>query len=158
MITLKHAVVYVAAMLYGGSSIALAQDTTPMTQSCKPAQVIPLTGTEPAAKIVVDAPLADPLASRGVVVIPYCAENMRITSVFGPGALSVSPRVGHIHVTVDDAAWHWADASGNPLILRGLPPGQHKVLIELVDANHQPVDKGTVTFLVPEKVAQTSHR
>jgi hypothetical protein len=25
------------------------------------------------------------------------------------------------------------------------------VLIELVDANHQPVDKGTVTFDVPKK-------
>ena len=70
-----------------------------------------------------------------------------------PGALTVSPRVGHIHVTVDEAPWHWADASGTPLILRGLPPGPHKVLIELVDANHQPVDKGTVTFDVPKKAA-----
>ena len=120
---------------------------------CRPAQVIPLTGAEPAAKILIDPPLAEPLASRGVVVIPYCAENMRITPVFGPGALAVSPRVGHIHVTVDEAPWHWADASGTPLILRGLPPGPHKVLIELVDANHQPVDKGTVTFDVPKKAA-----
>jgi hypothetical protein len=86
-------------------------------------------------------------------VIPYCAENMHIAPVFGPGALSVSPRVGHIHVTVDDAPWHWADASGTPLILRGLPPGPHKVLIELVDANHQLVDKGTVALDVPQKAA-----
>ena len=136
----------IALMLYG--STAVAQTTT---QTCRPAQVIPLTGTEPAAKLVVDAPLAEPLASRGVVVIPYCAENMRITPVFGAGALDVSPRVGHIHVTVDDAPWHWADASGTPLILRGLPPGPHKVLIELVDANHQVVDKATVTFEVPKK-------
>jgi len=85
-------------------------------------------------------------------VIPYCAENMRIAPVFGSGALAVS-RVGHIHVTVDEAPWHWADASGNPLILRGLPPGPHKVLIELVDPNHQPVDKGTVTFDIPKKAA-----
>jgi hypothetical protein len=55
--------------------------------------------------------------------------------------------------TVDDAPWHWADASGTPLILRGLPPGPHKVQIELVDANHQPVDKGTVTFDVPRNDA-----
>jgi hypothetical protein len=154
MITLKHVagsvapVLSVAAiMLYGNT--ALAQSAT---QKCRPAQVIPLTGTEPAAKLVIDAPLADPLA-RGVVVIPYCAENMRIAPVFGPGALAVSPRVGHIHVTVDEAPWHWADASGTPIILRGLPPGPHKVLIELVDANHQPVDKGTVTFDVPKKAA-----
>ena len=132
------------------ASTALAQTAT---ERCRPAQVIPLTGPEPAAKIVIDPPLADPLASRGVVVIQYCAENMRIAPVFGPGALAVSPRVGHIHVTVDEAPWHWADASGTPLILRGLPPGPHKVLIELVDANHQPVDKGTVTFDVPKKAA-----
>ena len=153
MITLKHVaenvapVLSVAAiMLYG--STALAQSAT---QTCKPAQVIPLTGTEPAAKIVIDPPLAEPLASRGVVVISYCAENMRIAPVFGASALAVSPRVGHIHVTVDEAPWRWADASGNPLILQGLPPGPHRVLIELVDANHQPVDKGAVAFDVPEK-------
>ena len=153
MITLKHVadhmapVLSVAAMMLYAST-ALAQSTTP---TCRPAQVIALTGTEPAAKIVIDAPLAEPLASRGVVVIQYCAENMRIAPVFGAGALDVSPRVGHVHVTVDDAPWHWADASGNPLILRGLLPGPHKVLIELVGADHQPVDKGTVTFDVPKK-------
>ena len=155
MITLKQVagnvarVLSVAAMMLYGST-ALAQTAT---HTCRPAQVIPLTRTEPAAKLVIDAPLAEPLASRGVVVIPYCAENMRIAPVFGPGALTVSPRVGHIHVTVDDAPWHWADASGNPLILRGLPPGPHKVLIELIDPNHQVVDKGTVTFDVPKKAA-----
>ena len=155
MITLKHAaenvapVLSVAAMMLHGST-ALAQNAT---HTCKPAQVIPVTGTEAPARLVIDAPLAEPLASRGVVVISYCAENLRITPVFGPGALTVSPRVGHIHVTVDEMPWHWADASGTPLILRGLPPGPHKVLIELVDANHQPVDKGTVTFDVPTRAA-----
>ena len=155
MITLKHVaenvapILSVAAMMLYGST-ALAQSGT---QTCRSAQVIPLTGTEAPAKLVIDAPLAEPLASRGVVVISYCAENLRIAPVFGPGALTVSPRVGHIHVTVDEMPWHWADASGTPLILRGLPPGPHKVLIELVDANHQPVDKGTVTFDVPTKAA-----
>jgi Family of unknown function (DUF6130) len=155
MITLKHVagnlapVLSVVAMMLSGST-ALAQTAT---QTCRPAQVIPLTGTEPAAKVVIDAPLAEPLASRGVVVISYCAENMRIAPVFGPGALGVSPRVGHIHVTVDEAPWHWADASGTPLILRGLPPGRHTVRIELVDANHQAVDKGTVEFDVPRTSA-----
>ena len=155
MITLKHvgenvpSMLSVAAMMLCAST-ALAQSAT---QTCRPAGVIPLTGTEPTAKLVIDAPLAEPLASRGVVVIQYCAENMRIAAVFGPGALAVSPRVGHIHVTVDEASWHWADASGNPLILRGLPPGRHTVLIELVDANHQPVDKGAVAFDVPKNAA-----
>ena len=54
---------------------------------------------------------------------------------------------------VDDASWVWADASGNPIILMGLPPGPHKVLIELEDANHHPLDQGTVTFVIPEKSA-----
>jgi hypothetical protein len=154
MITLQHVAgnlapaLFVAVMMLSAST-ALAQTS----QTCRPGQVIPLTGTEPAAKIVIDAPLAEPLASRGVVVIPYCAENMRIAPVFGSGALGVSPRVGHIHVTVDEAPWHWADASGTPLILRGLPPGRHTVRIELVDANHQAVDKGTVEFDVPKPSA-----
>ena len=86
-------------------------------------------------------------------MIPCCAEKLRIAPVFGSGALAVSPRVGHIHVTVDEAPWHWADASGTPLILRGLPPGPHRVLIELVDANHQLVDKDAVTFDVPKNTA-----
>jgi Family of unknown function (DUF6130) len=156
MITLKHAAGIVAAALsvaavmqYGITTHA--QNTT---RTCRPAQVIPLTGTEPAPKLVIDAPLAEPLASRGVVVIPYCAENMRLAPMFGPGALSVSPRVGHIHVTVNEAPWHWADASGNPLIVRGLPPGAHKIRIELIDPNHQVIDKGTVTFTVPEAAAR----
>ncbi len=117
---------------------------------CRPAPVIPL-ASEPPARIVIDPPLAEPLASRGVVIIYYCSENLHIVPVFGPNALAVSPRVGHLHVTVDDAPWRWADASGNPIILMGLPPGPHKVLIELEDANHNTLDKGVVAFVVPKK-------
>jgi Family of unknown function (DUF6130) len=51
----------------------------------------------------------------------------------------------------------WADASGNPVILMGLPPGPHKVLIELEDANHNTLDKGIVTFVIPEKFAAEKH-
>jgi hypothetical protein len=65
--------------------------------------------------------------------------------VFGPAALDVSPRIGHIHVTVDDAPWHWADASGETLIVQYLPKGPHRILIELVDANHQALDRGSST-------------
>ena len=114
-----------------------------------PAGVVPLAGEEPPAKIIVDPPLADSLA-QGRVVIQYRAENLRIVQVFGPAALDVSPRIGHIHVTVDDAPWRWADASGEPLIINGLPAGPHKVLVELVDANHRTLDKRVVTFSVPE--------
>jgi Family of unknown function (DUF6130) len=64
---------------------------------------------------------------------------MRIECL-GQAALDVSPRIGHIHVTVDDAPWHWLDASGEPLIITGLAAGPHKVLIELVNAAHQTLD------------------
>jgi hypothetical protein len=158
MITVRHAAgnviaVLAVAALTSSATTAHAQTGPP---ACKPAQVIPLSGAEPAAKLVISAPLAEPLASRRVVVIAYCAENMRIVPVFGPGALDVSPRVGHTHVRVDDAPWVWADASGTPIILQGLTPGKHTVTIELVDANHQPLDKATVTFVVPAVAATGS--
>jgi hypothetical protein len=109
---------------------------------------------EPPAKIVIDPPLAEPLASRGVAIIQYCAQNLHLVPVFGSNALAVSPRVGHIHVRVDDASWVWGDASGQPIILMGLLPRPHKVLIELEDANHHPLDKGVVTSVISEKMAE----
>ena len=124
------------------------------SSTCGTAAVIPRTSGEPPAKIVIDPPLAEPLASRGVVIIQYCAQNVHIVPVFGPNTQTVSPRIGHIHVRFDDASWVWADASGTPIILQGLAPGQHKVTIELVDANHHTLDKGTITFVVPEKAAE----
>jgi hypothetical protein len=140
------------------ATTASAQNATDI---CRPAPVIPLasaSASEPPAKIVIDPPLAEPLASRGVVIIQYCAQNLHLVPVFGPNALAVSPRIGHLHVRVDDASWVWADASGNPIILMGLPPGPHKVLIELEDANHHTLDKGVVTFVIPEKfVAEKDH-
>ena len=128
-----------------------------VTDKCGLAQVIPLTATEPPAKIVADPPLADPLASRGVVIIQYCAQNIHLEPVFGAGALAASPRIGHIHVRLDDASWVWADASGDPVILMGLPPGPHKVDLELEDANHHTLDKATVKFVVPDKTASLPH-
>jgi hypothetical protein len=85
---------------------------------------------EPSAKIVIDPPLAEPL-SHGRVVIQYRTENLHIVPVFGPAAPAVSPRIGHIHVTVHDAPWVWADASGEPVVLNGLPPPPGKVLLQL---------------------------
>ena len=106
---------------------------------------------EPPPKLIVDDPLPEGLAS-GVVWIQYRVENLRIVPVFGEGAAKVSPRVGHLHVTVDDLPWWWADASDNNTIdIAGLPVGQHKVRIELVNANHQifPGQTKTVTFTLP---------
>ena len=104
---------------------------------------------EPPAKLIVDPPLAEPLA-QGRVFIQYRTENLRVVPVFGKGALSVSPRVGHIHISVDDAPWHFVDASGETIILVGLLPGPHKVLIELADPTHKVITSQTVKFNVPE--------
>lgn len=106
-------------------------------------------GAEAAPRLVVEPPLADPLA-YGRVVIQYHAENLRIRPVYGAAALSVSPRVGHIHVTVDGAPWHWADASDEPLIINGMKRGEHNVLIELADPTHRVVDSKLVKFIVPD--------
>ena len=116
---------------------------------------------EPAPRLVVDPPLPGPLA-QGVFQAQYRVENLRIVQVFGPGALHVSPRVGHLHITVDDLPWWWADASDNNTVdLAGLPPGEHKVKIELVDANHTvfPGQVVTLTFTVPgrDQMARQGH-
>jgi hypothetical protein len=95
------------------------------------------TSQEPARRIVSDA-LPQQLA-RGLVVIQYRTENLRIVPVYGPAALSVIPHIGRLHVTVDGH--------------RGtdLPPGPRSVLIELADATHRVLDSETVSFEVPPR-------
>ena len=114
---------------------------------------------EPAAKLIVDPPLPDLLA-HGVVQIQYRVENVRILPVFGAAALNVSPRIGHLHIRVDDLPWWWAETAdnNNTIDFAGVPPGQHKVRIELVDANHRPLNGQavTVSFTIPE-TASASH-
>jgi hypothetical protein len=108
-------------------------------------------GTEPPAQLIVDPPNPQALAI-GVVLIQYRAENVHIVPVFGPAAANVFPRVGHLHVTVDNLPWRWADASDVGTIdIYGLPQGEHTVQIDLVDGNHQlfPGQSKTVTFTVP---------
>lgn len=104
---------------------------------------------EAPAKLIVDPPLPEPL-SRGLVFIQYRTENLRVVPVFGKGALQVSPRIGHVHVTVDDVGWHFVDASGETLIVVGLKPGPHKVLIELADPTHRVITSETVKFTLPD--------
>ena len=113
----------------------------------RPAVVVPV-ANEPSAKVYVDPPRPGPLAS-GRVIIPYRTANLKLVPVFGPAALDVSPRIGHIHVTVDDNPWRWADTSGEPVIINGLSKGPHKIMIELVDANHMTLDQGVVNFVIP---------
>lgn len=101
-----------------------------------------------------EPPLPGPLAG-GVVFIPYRVENLRILPVGGAAARNVSPRVGHLHVTIDDLPWAWADfGQSNTIILVGMPSGQHKVLIEVVDPEGKVFTKQTVTFHTPDKKVQ----
>jgi hypothetical protein len=104
---------------------------------------------EPPAKLIVDPPLAEPL-SRGAAVIQYRTENFRIVPEVGATAVGVSPRIGHLHVTVDDLPWHWADAAtGNTIVVVGLPAGPHKIRIELADPTHRVLTGQTISFVIP---------
>ena len=108
--------------------------------------------SEAAPKLFVDEPDQKALA-QGVLWIQYRVENLRIVPVFNKTAVNVSPRVGHLHIHIDDTDWWWADSSGlNTIDVAGLKPGQHKIKIELVNPNHQvfPGQSKTVTFTVPE--------
>jgi hypothetical protein len=136
----------VAAVLCASGGLAQTTTQVPGTAA---AVVVPLAAKQPRPRIFVDRPLAEPLA-RGVVVLQYRTENIRIVPVFGQAALQVSPRVGHLHVTLDNLPWDWADASGVPVIIQNLPAGPHRVLIELADANHNILDHGAVSFVVPD--------
>jgi Family of unknown function (DUF6130) len=107
---------------------------------------------EPMPKLIVDPPLPEALA-KGIFWAQYRVENVRIVQVFGAGARQISPRIGHLHITVDDLPWWWADASDNNTVdIAGLPAGPHKVTIALVDADHNvfPGQVVTLTFSVPE--------
>jgi len=114
-----------------------------------PAPVIPMASQDP-ARLIVDSPLPEQLA-KGYVVIRYRAENVRIMPVYGPAASGVLPRIGHLHITVDELPWHWLDASGEPISINGLPPGPHKLLIELEDPTHKVIDTTTVDFEIPQR-------
>jgi hypothetical protein len=105
---------------------------------------------EPEPHLIVDAPLARPL-SDGRVFIQYRTANIRMLPVFGSGAMKVSPRVGHIHITVDDAPWHFIDSSGETVVLVGLAPGDHSVRIDLANPLHQVIVSKTVRFKVPDR-------
>lgn len=107
---------------------------------------------EAAPRLIVDPPIPEQLA-LGRVFIQYRTDNLRILPVFGGAALSVSPRVGHLHYYVDGQSWPIVDTSGETVVLVGLKPGPHTVKLELADATHKPIAGAsqTVEFTVPQK-------
>jgi hypothetical protein len=136
------------------ASLAIMTALLPPAAGAQGAPASPLVAIEhePAPTLTVDPPLPGPLAA-GRVFIEYRTEHLRVLPVFGTGALDVSPRVGHVHITVDDAPWHFVDASGQTVILVGLPPGPHTVLFELADPTHRVITSRAVTFTVPGPAA-----
>ena len=138
----------IAALPIGGALALSGGCAAAGPSAFEPAPLVPVAAEGP-ARLVVDAPLPEQLA-LGRVVVRYRAENLRILPVYGPAALDVSPRVGHLHVTVDDGPWRWVDASGQPLVINKLPPGPHKILLELADPTHRVIDGVTVQFDVPQ--------
>jgi hypothetical protein len=110
--------------------------------------VVPI-DDEPAPRLIVEPPLPGPLA-QGVAFIPYRVENLRILPLGGAAARDVSPRVGHLHITVDDLPWQWADyGQSNTIILIAMPRGRHQVRIQLVDPEGNVFTGETVTFDSP---------
>jgi hypothetical protein len=112
-----------------------------------PAGVVPLASEEPPAKIIIDPPVAEPLAHGGSLSSTE-PKNLRIVPVFGPNASMCRRGIGHIHVAVDDAPWHWAGASGEPLIMNGLPAapqGPYRAR----QREHQTLDRGVLNFVIP---------
>ncbi|HYX38818.1 MAG TPA: DUF6130 family protein [Oligoflexus sp.] len=111
---------------------------------------------EPPARLIVDQPLPEGL-ELGLVWIQYRVENVRVLPVFGEAATKVSPRIGHVHVHVDDQPFWWVEASSNNTIdIAGLPVGPHKVKVVLVNANHEPIpgQSKTISFVLSKQLKQ----
>ena len=129
--------------------LSAAAQTAREVKGATPLVAVP---NEAPAKLIVDPPIPEQLA-LGRVFIQYRTENLRILPVFGNAALTVSPRLGHLHYYVDDQSWPTVDTSGETVVLVGLKPGPHKVKLELADATHKPIPGASqvVEFTVPQK-------
>ncbi len=123
--------------------------TTALSQTA--ASLVVTVEKEPAPTLTIEQPLPGPLAN-GVAFIPYRVEHLRILPIGGPAATKVSPRVGHLHITVDDLPWAWADyGQSDTIILINLPRGEHKVLVEVVDPEGGLLTSRSITFESPGK-------
>lgn len=139
----RTALAALAAGLMAAASPTLAHELA------KPTPFLP-SQNEPPPTLRVEPPLAEPLAQRGAVIIPYRLTNFRILPIFGAAAAGVSPRAGHLHVTVDDLPWHWADVgAADTVVVVGLPAGPHKILIEIATPEHRVIAGQAVEFVIP---------
>ncbi|KGO85270.1 hypothetical protein Q765_17410 [Flavobacterium rivuli WB 3.3-2 = DSM 21788] len=151
----KNTVIMLATLLLSITGFAQVKTNLSARDVVGAPSIIPLK-LEPEAKLIVDAPLAAELAA-GKVIIQYRTENLKIVPVYGEAGLKVSPRIGHLHITVDNLPWHWADASNQPIIIVGMAPGRHTILFELADTTHHVLEKQLITFEIPEAAANHPH-
>ena len=141
----KKLATIVAAALLATSSFAQSASEAPTSSPLVPNK------SEAAPKLILGEPFPEALA-RGALVVPYRVENLRILPILGPGSSEVSPRVGHLHVSIYDFPWHWADFSENAqtIVVVGLPAGQHKLSVGSAGTNHRVYSTETVTFTIPD--------
>jgi len=100
-------------------------------------------------KLFIGPPLAEPL-SRGAIVLQYRTENFHILPTVGAAAVGVSPRIGHLHIAVDDLPWHWAEATDNhTIVIVGLPPGPHTTSVDLADPQHHVLTGQVARVIIP---------
>jgi len=147
-----------------GAAVGAVLATNSFAQSISEARVaspyVAIENEPPPRLILNSIPLAEGLP-HGLVWIQFRVENVHILPVFGSGAINVSPRIGHLHIHLDDLPWGWVEASDNNTIsVAGLPPGQHRMLVELVNADHHLFAgctecSQTVTFVVPQITSRT---
>jgi len=144
-----------AALAAGAAAATAAQaQTAREIRGASPYDVIE---NEPPPRLVVDPPFPK-LLEQGIFQAQYRVENLRIVPVFNPAAIKVTPRIGHLHIIVDDLPWWWADSSDNNTVdIANLPPGPHKVTIRLVNPNHEPFpgQEAVLRFTVPERKGQS---
>jgi hypothetical protein len=113
---MQRVVLLVVAVAMVAGVVALALTSTRANAEPGPQSAKEVRGAMPyaeienetAPKLIVDLPLPDLVAhTPSVVWIQWRVENVHIVPVFGKGVLNVSPRVGHLHIHVDDLPWLW---------------------------------------------------
>lgn len=108
-------------------------------------------------KVMIESPqngatVQDTAGLGPVAIIKFKTDNFKIESLGKHSDMAMNDmdkmaKMGHVHVTLDNADWYWVHSSMDPIVLVGLKPGQHSVKLELVGADHKPAGASqTVTF------------
>ena len=105
--------------------------------------------------VLIHNPLPGPLA-QGVRVHPVPCRELADPARWRERTHATCLRGSATYTSpVDDLPWQWADyGNSNTIILVGMPRGQHKVLIEVVDPEGNVFTGQTVTFHAPGKAVR----